>query len=210
MKAKISVLVVTFIVFCAGFWFYEKGQKEQKAEFSIGNQYSETDKATDSVAGYDNQIDKEDTDGSIFAYICGEVSSPGVYELDSDSRIVDLLNLAGGFTEYAAEDYVNLAERVTDGMKVYVPTVEEAVNMPVWDSLNSESGIDAGDESVNINLADIDTLTSLPGIGNTKAEAIVSYREENGKFASKEEILNVNGIGESTYDKIKDLITVSD
>lgn len=206
MKAKIAVPII--IILCAGFWIYEKEQEEEK--FLIEHEVTETDTSVGSNSGADHISDKEAADDTVFAYICGEVSEPGVYEIRAGSRIVDVLEAAGGFTEAAAADYVNLAEKVSDGMKIYVPSEEETENTsPMQEAdLNQDSG--SGEKPVNINTAGLEQLKSLPGIGDTKAKAIISYREQSGGFEKSEDIVEVNGIGQSTYDNIKDLITVSD
>lgn len=147
----------------------------------------------------------------IFAYICGAVNAPGVYELDSDSRIFQLVELAGGLTEDADERSVNLAETVSDGQMVRILTVEEreaGETAEVGDShMAAGSGI-TDDGKVNINKASVQELTSLNGIGEAKAASIIAYRESHGSFQSIEEIMQVDGIAQGTYEKIKDNITV--
>ena len=135
----------------------------------------------------------------IFVYVCGAVKEPGVVRLAEDSRAADALAVAGGFREDAAQDAVNLAARLTDGEKLYFPTVEEAV---------AQASEDASTGLVNINTADKETLCGLPGIGEAKAEDILHYREENGSFGSCEDIMLVPGIKTSVYNKIKEKITV--
>ena len=135
----------------------------------------------------------------IFVYVCGAVKEPGVVRLAEDSRAADALAVAGGFREDAAQDAVNLAARLTDGEKLYFPTVEEAV---------AQASEDASTGLVNINTADKETLRRLPGIGEAKAEDILHYREENGSFGSCEDIMLVPGIKTSVYNKIKEKITV--
>ena len=135
----------------------------------------------------------------IFVHVCGAVKEPGVVRLSEDSRAADALTAAGGFREDAAQDAVNLAARLTDGEKLYFPTVEEAA------ALVSE---DASTGLVDINTADKETLCGLPGIGEAKAEDILRYREEYGSFGSCEDIMLVPGIKTSVYNKIKEKITV--
>lgn len=135
----------------------------------------------------------------IYVYVCGAVNSPGVVILQEGSRAEAALEAAGGFRQDARTDYVNLAAKVTDGEKLYFPTVGEAIPRP------EES---AGDGLVNINTADEETLCTLPGIGQSRARDILRYREENGPFESGEDIMNVPGIKDSVYGKIKDKIKV--
>ena len=160
--------------------------------------------AVDPAAGYgaepvyDNGVAQPDKK-EIRVYVCGAVASPGVVSLPEDSRAEDALAAAGGFAENAWRDYVNLAERVQDGEKLYFPTLEESVSMPLQES---------GSGLVNINTADVAALCTLPGIGESRANDIISYREANGPFGSCEDIMNVTGIKTSVYSKISDKITV--
>ena len=135
----------------------------------------------------------------IRVYVCGAVEVPGVVSLPEGSRAEDALLAAGGFSEAAWRDYVNLAERVTDGQKLYFPTLEEADKLVTQDS---------SDGRVNINTADAAVLCTLPGIGESRAKDIIAYRETNGVFESCEDIMKVPGIKNSVYSKISDMITV--
>ena len=135
----------------------------------------------------------------IRVYVCGAVEKPGVVSLLEGSRAEDALAAAGGFSENARRDYVNLAEWVTDGQKLYFPTLEEAESL-----IEQESG----NGLVNINTADVDTLCTLPGIGEARAKDIIAYRETHGAFVSCEDIMQVSGIKNSVYSKISDMITV--
>lgn len=142
---------------------------------------------------------REET-AEIRVYVCGAVEEPGVVTLPEGSRAEDALLAAGGFAETAWRDYVNLAEWVSDGQKLYFPTLEEA------DSLVAEQT--PGSSLVNINTADMAALCTLPGIGESRARDIISYREANGAFESCEDIMKVSGIKNSVYSKISDRITV--
>ncbi|MCI8326786.1 MAG: competence protein ComEA [Lachnospiraceae bacterium] len=137
----------------------------------------------------------------IFVYVCGAVEKPGVYELGKEERICDAIKAAGGLKETAAAESLNQAEKLSDGQMVRVLTLEEQ-EMQKSQEAESEDG------RININTADVQKLTSLPGIGASKAEAIIAYREEHGRFQSVEELMKISGIKEGTYRKIKDSITV--
>lgn len=137
----------------------------------------------------------------IYVYVCGAVKEPGVVLLPEGSRGQDALEAAGGFAEDAAREAVNLAEVLTDGMKLYFPTPEEALEAEI-ESQERDAGL------IDINTAGVELLCTLPGIGEARAKAIVAYREEHGAFGSAEEIMQVSGIKDSAYNKIKALITV--
>lgn len=137
-------------------------------------------------------------------YVCGAVVAPGVYELDDGSRIYEAVELAGGFMEDAAEDVLNLAESVTDGQMIRIPTEEEQEAA----GRQGAEADSAADGKLDLNRADVAALMELPGIGQSKAEAIVGYREEHGPFSQAEDLMKVEGIKEGVFNKIKDRIKV--
>ena len=145
-------------------------------------------------------------------HICGAVNHPGVYRFPAGSRICDAVSRAGGLCEEAAERCVNQAALLTDGMQIVIPTLEEAETMQVgWmDDVTGAAGPQPEEEGgpVNINSASASELMTLPGIGQTKAQTILSYREKNGPFGKIEDIMKVDGIGEGSFQKLKSRITV--
>lgn len=147
--------------------------------------------------------------GTIVVYVCGEVINPGVYELAAGMRICDAVEAAGGLTKKASRDYWNLAEELTDGQMLCFPTAQEAKERmeSAGETQTADSGTSA-DGKVNINTADITVLQTIPGIGQTRAEAILAYRKENGSFQSIEDIMKVSGIKNGLFEKMKDYITV--
>lgn len=147
-------------------------------------------------------------DKMLVVHLCGAVNNPGVYELEIDSRIIDGINKAGGFTEKASRDSLNLAMELTDGSRVYVPTVEEAKEEEYLQPQYISGNAGTEDKRVNINTADADKLMTLSGIGKTRAEAVIAYRQEHGPFKTTEEIMNVSGIGKASFEKLKEEITV--
>ena len=141
----------------------------------------------------------------LYVYICGQVQNPGVYTLPEGSRVYDVITLAGGFTEIAATDYWNQARLLKDGEMIYVPSKEEVKNHPV-DGGGSSKASDS--DKVNINTASKEELMTLPGIGETRASAILAYRQKNGPFSSIEELKEVEGIKEAVFAKIKVYIEI--
>ena len=133
---------------------------------------------------------------TVYDYGCG-----GVVEVPEGSRAAEALELAGGMTTEADPFYVNLAEIVTDGQKLYFPTASEAEELEA-------AGKAAEEGLVNINTASAEELCTLPGIGASRAADIVRYREKNGAFQTKEDIMKVSGIKQNAYDKLCDRITV--
>lgn len=171
--------------------------------------------AIDKTGEDDGQETKE-----CVVHICGAVVHPGVYTLEEKSRVYQAIDRAGGLLEDADADFLNQADFLSDGMKLYVPTKEEvkaAGELPKWQDVGKNTG-SAGetdradrekeDSLVNINTAGEELLCTLPGIGSSKAMSIISYREKNGSFRQIEDIMNVEGIKEGLFLKIRDKITV--
>lgn len=145
---------------------------------------------------------------TILVDIKGEIKKPGVYELSSDSRLNELILLAGGFTLEAEERQLNLAEKLSDQQMIYVPNKDE-VNFSVEQiQSNDEKQTPSSTNLININTADLNELQQLTGIGPSKAQAIISYREENGLFQRLEDLLQVTGFGEKTFEKLKNMIKI--
>ena len=132
------------------------------------------------------------------------MKNPGVYEMEAGSRIYEALELAGGMTEDAVENSMNQAEILSDGQQLYVMSEAE---MKEEKMIAEEEAIEDG--KVNINRASREELMTLPGIGESKADAIIRYREETGTFNSIEEIMKIEGIKEGVFRKIEDRITIS-
>lgn len=143
----------------------------------------------------------EEKAASIWVYVCGEVRAPGVYELPEGSRITDAVEAAGGMTGDAAETYLNLAETLSDGQKIEVPSVEMAEALEEA-AAQDTSGL------VNLNRATEAELMTLSGIGESKAKEIIRYRESRGGFQKPEDLMNIPGIKEGVFYKIRDQITV--
>lgn len=143
----------------------------------------------------------EEKAASIWVYVCGEVRDPGVYELPEGSRITDAVEAAGGMTGDAAETYLNLAETLSDGQKIEVPSVEMAEALEEA-AAQDTSGL------VNLNRATEAELMTLSGIGESKAKEIIRYRESRGGFQKPEDLMNIPGIKEGVFNKIRDQITV--
>lgn len=154
----------------------------------------------------------EESKIKIKVHITGEVKNSGIYELDEDSRISDVIEIAGGITSEADLTKVNLAYQVLDGQKIIIPSImgENDGNYIIENSgeniIQEETNLK--DLKINVNTATVSELMTLQGVGKSTAEKIINYREENGKFKNIEDIKNVSGIGESKYNQLKDYIKV--
>ncbi len=166
------------------------------------------EEATASETEATSQMEVESEKADIYVYVCGQVQIPGVYILPEGSRVCDAFDRAGGLTAEAAIDYWNQARVLKDGEMIYVPAAEE-----VKDSdFGTGQAIyeDTSDNNkVNINTASKEELMTIPGIGETRAEAILAYRQKHGLFTSIEELKNVEGIKDGVFSKMKDYIVIN-
>ncbi len=154
---------------------------------------------------HEQEKESEYDSHTIFIDIKGAVKMPGLYEAKEGERIYDLIERAGGLLDEADEKQVNFAQRVSDEMIVYIPMEGEELDL----QFVPESSTGQSQEKVNINRADQTELEALPGIGPAKAQAIIDYRKQNGPFQQNEDLKNVSGIGEKTFEKLQDSITVN-
>lgn len=147
---------------------------------------------------------------TIFVHVCGAVVREGVYKLQEGARVFEAVDAAGGFTQDADRDYINQAQVLCDGEQLRIPSEEETQKLSETaasaDADDSAEGRAESGGRININTASAQELTALTGIGPTRAAQIIEYREAHGGFESAEDIMNVSGIGEKMYDKIKDQI----
>lgn len=153
----------------------------------------------------EQKVQKVDSKSLIYVYVCGMVKNPGVYCLSEGDRIYQAVEMAGGILLEGDANRLNLAELLVDGQKIYVPSYDETQS--VYESEGEIVSLEDG--KVNINRASKEELMTLPGIGASKAEAILSYRQECGRFRSIDELMNVEGIKEGTYSRIKDRISIN-
>lgn len=149
------------------------------------------------TVGLEEEPNVNNTNGDIYVCVCGAVNREGVYQLPAGSRIYEAIELAGGFREDAAIAEVNQAEVLQDEARLYVPTIAETV-----------SDETENDGKINLNKATKEELMTLPGVGASRAASIIQYRNENGGFKNIEEIMQISGIKEGLFEKIKDLIKV--
>ena len=175
----------------------------------VGGLFSKKEEAVEELAEVETTMLAEKTEVSttqeavIFVDIKGAVNNPGVYQMKSGDRVKDALDAAGGLTDEADSQKVNLAQRVEDQMVIIVPKVgEEATEIPVGGTSKEA----AKDGKVNINTATVEELKTLKGVGEKKAEAIIEYRKKNGSFKTKEDLMKVRGIGKKLFESFQERI----
>lgn len=206
MKNIIVTLATVMVIFFSGC-----NEKEVIEISNLENQNSlaiENDFSTEiSKENAEPLTTLEEKSKIVIVYVCGEVKKPGVYELNENSRVIDAISLAGGYTDKACVSYLNLAGAVSDEQKIYVPSKDEVNTEQFAQSVDGANEGGSSDTTIiNINKATKEELMTLPGIGASKAEKIISYREENGMFQSPESIMQISGIKDGLYNKIKDRI----
>lgn len=197
-------LVVIIIVIILFFWLYNNGfENSYKDEIDV---YDMT-----FIEGEDKIDEKtENKVSKIKVHITGEVLNQGLIELEEGSRIDDAIKVAGNITEFADLSKVNLAYELSDGQKVYIPSIkdesEEYISENAGENVIEDE--DVKDGKININTADIDLLQTINGVGESLANKIIDYRKQNGKFKSIDDLKNVSGIGEKKFEDIKDKVIV--
>lgn len=151
---------------------------------------------------------QEETQTVIYVDVGGEVNHPSVVELSDGSRVTDAIEAAGGLTEHADLTDINQAAFISDGEKIFIPSMEAEESGDLLSGGNGEGSAKSSDGKININTADSTQLQELNGVGSATAEKIIDYRKQNGRFRSIEDLKNVSGIGDKTYEKLKDHIKV--
>lgn len=211
----------------------EVSLKEDAPDADAADDKAETDGEAESAEAGTGGADAQEP-VSICVHVCGAVKRPGVYEMPAGSRFYEAVETAGGFAEDACRDYLNMAAPLADGSRLEIPSVEEVREREEKQAVAADGaagdgksdgeysyytvpGDQAGVEGkggalsgglVNINTADIAGLCALPGVGEGRAKAIIEYREKQGGFRKKEDIMQVSGIGEKMYARMEAYLTV--
>lgn len=204
MKKRIWIVLCLFLCMISGCGEVSRSYFEEASETA-----EETELQEDETEIIDVTETETKTNPDCYVYICGAVVHPGVYKLTAGSRIYEVVSAAGGLLDNACEDSINQAKEVADGQMIKVLTQDEAQEQEFPTEAEAAGSSRESDGKVNLNTAGVSELMTLPGIGETKAGQILSYREEKGGFSSIEEIMNITGIKEGVYSKIKDYITVN-
>lgn len=195
VKSIILAFVCSLVLIIGGLFYFNQNKTEDYSDVSFSNISNETNNKDEKA---ENRHDEK-----IFVDVKGAVKHPGVFETTKDKRVKDLIEEAGGLLDDADTSTLNLSQKVKDQMVIYVLKHGEKPKQ-ISEGGSSSSNTDV----ININTANKEQLMKISGVGKTKAEAIISYREKNGDFKKKEDITKVRGIGKATFEKIKDKIEV--
>jgi len=205
-QKKVLLVIATVLALSAAAFIFKDAFTDSSKSVDISQELSGEAISSGKASGQYSFDEDKPSSRKIKVYIVGAVRYPGVIEVEEGSRLIDVLELAGGALENADLERVNLALKVQDEGMYKIPRIGEELSEPSFTVLGATSY--QGQQKVNINTADEATLDTLPGIGPSKAKRIIEYREQNGPFKSIEELKNVSGIGEKTFEQLKDLITV--
>jgi competence protein ComEA len=222
-KRNIILLVIVFLCITTSFILYGKNKSkvfkdeymkdifvdEEEDVYKNENSIEVTTKSEVASSNQEKSV-ANTKNKNIFVEIKGEVVKPDVYEISEGSIIRDLINKAGGLTSEANIDKINRADKLKANQLIIIPNKNDSLNVgsnlgtgDISDSVQANE-----DEVININTATLEELQKISGIGEVKAKGIIQYREKNGGFNSIEEIKNIDGIGEKTFEKMKDQIKV--
>ena len=196
---KIVICIILLIIISIiGYYIYKKINNNES--------YIEEDDSyiAENFIEIENETNINKSEDNIIIHIAGCVENEGVYEIKKDSRISDAVEIAGGLTSDANTKVINLAQKLSDGQKIYIPNINEDIEEYEDENINLFNY----DDLVNINTANQTELETLPGIGPSTADKIIKYRKENGNFENIEDIKNVSGIGDAKYENIKDKICI--
>ena len=237
MKSRLQLLVVLLFIGIAGviFVFSDRGNEDSTGLEIVddisGNKSGSIVDTESSVAETEKDSQKEDKSDNlkkeslqadeslnenrkIFIHVCGAVKNEGVYQVEADARVVDVIKAAGGLTKEAASSGINQAKQLEDGMQVYVPTKKEVSKAGTQipglqkEDLQNSASVNSQNSAININTATKEELMKLKGVGEAKAVLIITYRENNGGFKEITDLMKIKGIKQKFFDKIKDNICV--
>ena len=210
-KQKIILsILASIIIISIGYYVYSKDETTYQ-ELEINKEVKESDGNTSENKNNEEIENQESSKETIVVHVSGAVNNEGIVELEADSRVADAIEKVGGLKPDANMKEVNLASKLEDGMKIYIPSNTE---QEIQENNNTSSIIQNSTANkkqtskININTATQEELDSLPGIGPSTALKIINYRKENGKFSKIEDLKEVSGIGEAKFNQLKDLITV--
>lgn len=207
----IIIAVIIFIVLNIG--KVTEFNKEEKENTTINTSIEESKNDIEEKEIKENKENKEETKEmgtGIFVHIDGWIQNPGVYEIKENDRVNTIIEKAGGLKEGASIKSINLAARLSDGDKIYIPNREEEKQIETTEVKGNNTGTAkiTKNSKININKASISELKQITGIGESTANKIIDYRDNVGKFKKIEDIKEVKGIGDSKYESIKDKITI--
>lgn len=219
-KDRIKTVALPLLVIAAVLFFWIYGNAQQAVTIQDGAAADGTENAAYGETATDGQDAPQETgqagSSAIYVDICGEIRQPGVYQITEGTRLFEVIRQAGGLTENADINVINQAETVCDGQKIRILSYQETAakaSVSISDSSSTGSSYDSPaadtEGKINLNTADAAALQTIPGIGPSKAQRILEYRDTSGPFQKIDDIKNVSGIGNKTFESIRDYLAVS-
>lgn len=203
-KKNLNYILLLVLIVFIGYELYNSNNNYDDELLQIDTSDDKSFSYVDDKGENDIQIESSDENSQeLYVHISGAVKNPGLYKMTPGSRIADAIDEAGGSLPDANLDAINLARKLNDEDKIYLPTVDEEVPSEINSTTSSPS---SSGSLININSADKSTLTNIPGVGDKTADKIIDYREKT-QFKSIEDIKNVDGIGDKKFENMKDFIT---
>lgn len=202
-------VAAALIMVIGGYFYFSGSDYDTPGQTGTIGQENKLQVEENSMVKQENQLEQEPQ--VMMVDVKGQIKLPGVYKATPGERIIDIIGRAGGLTEQADQSKINLSEHLRDEMVVYIPSLgEEGVLPPISSGggMAPSGGSGQTQGKININMADEAQLQNLPGIGPAKAAAIIEYRQSSGPFKAVEDLKNISGIGDKTFEKLKDLVTV--
>ncbi len=205
-KDNLPYIVIICLSLIIGYQYYDSHKVPDEANALLNIKTSNLDsKEVDKKELKGLEIESEEENKEVMVHISGAVKNPGIIKLDSSKRVVDALEMAGGATDEADLDRINLAAKLHDEEKIYIPKIGEDPKNEIAPLMSSGTSGKASDK-ININTADSSELQKIPGVGAKTADKIINYRSQN-PFSSIEDIKNVDGIGDKKFESMKDYIS---
>lgn len=203
-KKNLNYILLLVLIVFIGYELYNSNNNYDDELLQIDTSDDKSFSYVDDKGENDIQIESSDENSQeLYVHISGAVKNPGLYKMTPGSRIADAIDEAGGSLPDANLDAINLARKLNDEDKIYLPTVDEEVPSEIN---STTSSLSSSGSLININSADKSTLTNIPGVGDKTADKIIDYREKT-QFKSIEDIKNVDGIGDKKFENMKDFIT---
>jgi competence protein ComEA len=210
IEHKVSILICAFIVLGGIYYLYGNDFTKTSPDETLSMEEQFQDNELQTETENKSTENKPQSPEKIMVDVKGQIKQPGVYQANTGERVIDIISRAGGLTDKADQSMVNFAEHVEDEMIIYIPAQGEAgITPPASAGANPTASVGSQTGSkININKADETELQNLPGIGPAKAAAIVEYRNSSGPFESVDDLKKISGIGDKTFEKLKDLIGI--
>lgn len=206
-RQALAVILLLIVTIAGSLILYRSSQPQPVVVSKAGDNQIDNAGASIEEKKSASKQPREKEAQMLFVHVAGAVAHPGVYQVKEGSRVIDALGAAGGALKVSDANVLNLAAKVCDGQKIYVPRKGESVPAQVEEAAGLSASLETG-AKVNLNMATMEQLDALPGIGPSTAKKIIDYRNKSGPFKRVDGLKDVDGIGAKKYEQLKDLLCV--